>query len=749
MRTKYTSCLFIFLCLHVSNLVTAQQAWFQRDSARTVTVKGKQLVNPWAGGLNSSQFLKMDLNDDGTEDLVVFDRTNNRITTFVASTHPMDGAKKTFVYAPAYEAAFPKLENWVILADYNGDGLKDLFTSTSLGVKVFKQVKTGKVWAWEMEKEVIHTKGFSSVINLQVSGPDIPGIADIDGDGDLDIITFDFAGEFIELHQNLSIEKFGVPDSLGDAKAPVFARNGNCWGNFHKGSGEDFVFNVPCGVSDNTGGKVMHAGNSILLRDMNGDGKPDLLVGHVSNNHISFLKNSSSGLIANFTSFDNNFPTTNPVSFHIFPTAFMEDVDFDGVDDLLVAPGVASNDGNLVDFKSSNLFYRNAGTNSNPDFKLIQKNFLQDEMIDVGENAAPSFFDIDGDGDLDLILGTGGIPRTKGFIGGLWLLTNTGSAQEPAYEVTSEDYLGLSSAAISMYNIKPQWADFNGDGVVDLGFFGTATGTLKPVYYYVPNKGTKGGVVQLTMADAVALELPVESQIGDAPFFYDADRDGDLDLIVGKPQGNVHFYTNAGTGNQFNFQLETEEFAGLALNFEGRFVHAVPVDLDLDGQVDLLTVDHTGNVRVLYKADWGKWTERKDNLVSLNGKSGQVNLGKYLTAAVGDINGDGKPDLVVGNNGGGLALFTNILPVTITGAEPQIENKVIVFPNPAKGYIKVISERKAELRVLNLSSIPVVEPISIEAGQEKEIITTHWPAGLYIVEIATKTHRVARKIVVQ
>jgi hypothetical protein len=747
MLTKYTASLFFLLYIGLSDVVFGQEPWFRLDSSLVVSAKGNRLLNPWAGGVNSSQVLKMHLNDDDVEDLVIFDRTNSRITTFIAAAHPVDASKKAYLHAPAYEAVFPKIDNWMILADYNGDGLKDLFTSTSLGIKVYQQVKAGNVWGWKLEKEALHTQGFSSVINLQVSGPDIPGIVDIDGDGDLDILTFDFGGEFIELHQNLSMEKFGVPDSLGGLRAPVFARNGDCWGNFHKGTNEDFVFNVPCGVSDISGGAVKHAGNSILLRDLNGDGKKDLLIGHVSNEHLSFLNNATGGLLSSFNSFNNSYPVKDPVSFHIFPTAFMVDVDFDGVDDLIVAPGVASNDGNMVDFKSSNLFYRNVGTSNKPDFQLVQKNFLQDEMIDVGENASPSFFDVDGDGDLDIIIGTGGIPRTNGFRGSLWLLTNTGTVTEPVYEVSSENYLDLS-ASLGLYNIKPQWADFNGDGVMDLGFFGTSSSTLRPEYRYIPNKGTKGGRVQLNLSDAIMLTMPTEMQTGDSPSFFDADQDGDLDLIVGKPQGNIHFYTNTGSSKQFAFKLESDAFAGVGLSFEGRFVHAVAADVDLDGQADLLTVDHTGNVRVFNKAPWGKWTNRKDELVIINGKPSQLAMGKYLSIAVGDYNGDGKSDIAIGNNGGGLSLFANILPVTITGIEPPTQSHVNVYPNPAKNYFRVISSQKISMRIMTVSGIPVLSGINLDANKTEEIDTRGWVSGLYLLEFQNGQQKTVKRIVV-
>ncbi|TDE11100.1 T9SS type A sorting domain-containing protein [Dyadobacter psychrotolerans] len=748
MPTKYTSLFFLLFCIGVASESSAQQSWFRMDSTVAVSAKGAKLVNPWAGGLNASQFLKMHLDNDTTEDLVVFDRTNSKVTTFIASANPADASKKIFIHAPYYEQLFPKVDNWMILADYNGDGLKDLFASTSLGITVYKQIKTGTVWSWKLQRDALNTQGFSTDLNLQVSGPDIPGIIDIDGDGDLDILTFDFSGTNIELHQNLSMEKYGVPDSLGRAKAPVFMRNGDCWGNFHKGDGEDFVFGAACGVVDNSGGRVMHAGNSILLQDLDGDGKRDLLVGHVSNEHISFLKNSANGLIANFTSYTNTYPAVSPVSFYIFPAAFMEDVDFDGIKDLIVAPSVSTNDGNLVDFKSSNWLYHNAGTTNNPNFQLLQKNFLQDQMIDVGENAAPSFFDIDGDGDLDMVIGTGGIQGTSGFRGGFWLLKNTGTNKNPQYEVSSENYLEVPGT-LGLYNLKPQWADFNGDGVPDLGFAGVSTSGIKPEFRYIPNKAAKGAAVQLNIADAVLLTMPSEAQIGDNPFFYDTDGDGDLDLIVGKPLGNIYYYTNTGSNKQFTFKLETDTFAGVGLNFEGRFVHAVAEDVDLDGRPDLLTVDHTGTMRLFYGAAWGKWTTRESLLVDFNGKGSAPVLGRYLTTAVADYNGDGKPDVAVGTNAGGLRLLTNILPITITGTEPTIDNEVKVFPNPASDYIKVLSSIKGSLRILNITGLTIRQSLQVKANEEFEVSTLNWVPGLYLFELQSGASRTVKKVVIK
>ena len=67
---KKTCLLILFL---ITNSLFSQSN-FYRDTSVNVTENNIQFKNAWAGGINSAQFNEIDLDLDGTMDLVVFDK---------------------------------------------------------------------------------------------------------------------------------------------------------------------------------------------------------------------------------------------------------------------------------------------------------------------------------------------------------------------------------------------------------------------------------------------------------------------------------------------------------------------------------------------------------------------------------------------------------------------------------------------------------------------------------------------------
>src|SRR5690606_30882408 len=182
----------------------------------------------------------------------------------------------------------------------------------------------------------------------------------------------------------------------------------------------------------------------------------------------------------------SQFPATNPVSILPFPSVYFEDVDFDGNKDLIASPNIFGREFFQTNLSQSTWFYKNTGTNAQPQFTFQQRNFLQGNMIDVGDNSVPAFFDADADGDLDMFIGT----YINGNRGTIFYFENIGTRTDPIFKFVTDNVLGLS--VYNFTNIKPQFADVNGDAKTDLVFtasnqFGSGTNL-----YYVANTSSTG-----------------------------------------------------------------------------------------------------------------------------------------------------------------------------------------------------------------------------------------------------------------
>ena len=108
--------------------------------------------------------------------------------------------------------------------------------------------------------------------NILVTYADYPAITDIDNDGDLDILTFWGMGAFVEMHKNLSMEKYGVPDSLD------YEKTENCWGHFAENEESNEITLDTCfGAKEKfiPNNKDRHAGSTFLVIDLDGDNDKD------------------------------------------------------------------------------------------------------------------------------------------------------------------------------------------------------------------------------------------------------------------------------------------------------------------------------------------------------------------------------------------------------------------------------------------------------------------------------------------
>ncbi len=724
MKTLRNGCYVAFtiaiLCFVIQPLY-AQFSFIQKTDI-SLKINGKDLPNAWAGGINSGQFSKIQLNDDDVEDLVVFDRTSFKIKTFIASKQ--QNGVYFWKYDPRYEALFPSdLQHWLLLIDYDLDGRKDLFTFTAGGIRVFKNTKTVDGFEWQLVSPQLRTEGFSGTINLYVQATDLPAILDIDNDGDMDILAFDFSGNSIEFHQNMAKErKLSVPFA--------FKKVATCWGNVWKEHCNDFKLGQDCPTQSPTSlsnARVAHAGNSLWAGDLNGDGFKDVLFGHIACNNTAVLFNTGgNGLNANITSFSKDFPTQNPINFSIFPSVYVEDFDFDKIPDLVASPSLYDNGNQLTDFSNSAWMYKNEGTTNNPKLNFKQSDFLQADMLDLGENAAPALADIDGDDDLDLVVGYAGQRGPKGYRASFYYFKNTGSKTQPIFELVTTDFLGLSEN-LQFFNAKPFFADVDGNGTTDFGYWANTLNGME--IRYVSNFSPRRKPSTFD-TKTILIPNPDNFSNGDNLLFYDIDKDGKTDILVGRSTGNIDFYRNNGN----KYELKSASYKGIGLNFDAQSPALAIADFNNTGISQLLTADYSGTLRIYKDAEKQNSTMKPDSSLvfnNLNKKNEFSSLGKSIISAVGDLDGDRLPDLLIGTNTGGVLFLKNQSQKSNLPA--QVVSDLLVYPNPATAFFYVKVPNKGIIEVFN-SVGQVLKTISADSPDvEYSFDVSDWPAGIYVL----------------
>lgn len=201
-------------------------------------------------------------------------------------------------------------------------------------------------------------------------------------------------------------------------------------------------------------------------------------------------------------------------------------------------------------------YYRNTGSVSS--ITLTAQTGTNNPMngVDVGTNGAPTLGDLDGDGDLDMIVGI--IDTTDGNIGKFKYYRNTGSTSAPAFtEMTGSDnpLSGLTYGAFSVP--KPQLYNLDADSDLDL-VIGLDTGMLA----YFKNTGTTSAPVFTEQTGSANpwngiafVGNPSFASSNAAPAFGDLDDDGDPDLLVGLGNGTFSYYLAAPLPTGADLQL--------------------------------------------------------------------------------------------------------------------------------------------------------------------------------------------------
>ena len=630
---------FFTLYLMLLAFIISQSQTLQRTLLPVNNTNNQNIPNPWSGGLNACQLSEIDLNLDGTKDLFVFERTGNRILPFINN-----GISNTisYHYESAYINAFPPLSDWALLVDYNADGKEDLFAYNGGKVKVYRNTSSTTQLEFTLLSNQLITDYSGSPFQLYVSRVDIPAITDVDNDGDIDILTFQSLGGYIEFHENLSMDLYGHADSL------IFTMTDPCWGDVYEGLNTYTLNDCNTPLVN-----PRHTGSSILAIDIDNDADKDLILGDVSYNNLNLLTNGGSPSTSLITAVDQNFPANNSntiaTDITAFPAAFYLDVNNDGLKDLIASPNIANNCEN----KESLWLYLNSGSNTAPVFNLHQKNFLQDNTLDFGAGAYPLFYDYNSDGLLDIICGNFGYFNGGDHVGQLAVLENTGTTNQAAFTLVDNDFANLSNLPLNtMLNIpvagvSPSFGDLDDDGDDDM-ILGDADGKL----HYFENSAGAGNTLQLNLHTNNYFNIDVGQYA--APVLWDLNQDNLLDLVIGKLTGDLLYLPNNGTNTTAIFDTIINDFGqvNVANNFAG-YGYSRPFFYTENNATQLLVGSESGHVYHFNNID----NNLNGAFVVVDTFAFDIWDGIKTSVSYQDLNNDSIRDLMIGNQSGGLIYF--------------------------------------------------------------------------------------------
>ena len=746
------SLFFLLLLLAFTGRARAQSGTafgFEYRPAGAVVQGADTLRNAWMGGLNTPQFSTIDLNNDGQPDLFAFDHESSRCYTFLSVAAPAAPNGRRWQYAPQYESLFPSdLRQWALLRDYDCDGRADIFTFTSGGdIRVFRNVLSGGRPSFQLTTNQIRFTGtFAGSANLTIGGYNLPAIQDVNGDGKLDIMTYDFvSASFIEQYINNS------PGTCGNALTFTLATAN--WGGIQAcGNCASYMFNgQPCF----TAARPLHTGgHGLLLLDLDGDGDQDLLDGRDNCAELVRLLNqgTTAAPVLTAAGISASFPSVAaPARVPVFPVGYSFDANFDGRTDLVVAPNMVNNQEDQVSLSRQIQLFANAAASGAPAYSLNANAFLQNDMLDVSEGAAPTFGDIDGDGLPDMLVGNHADRVGTAYRAALAYYRNVGTRTQPVFKLLSSDYLGLSTR--NLLALKPVLVDLNRDGALDLAFGAWDRGTNR--LHYLLNTAPAGQPAAFNVATMQYFKpqgatgtgiLPYTT--GDMPCFTDVDNDGYVDLLIGtnetrEPGKSLRYFRNRARGPLDSaFVLVNNDFGQLRDASGNAPLNLSPTvaDFDGDGRPDLVTVDASGLLRLFsdYRAQGSQFSERTDVLYNpVSGQYEETRLGlgfySHCALAAADANGDGAPELFVGTQAGGVISYgtRNRGTVTATKAEAVRAIALNIYPNPATARATVETAVPTRVSVLDLAGRVVRAAGAAQRRHELEL--NGLAAGVYLV----------------
>ncbi|HEV3414282.1 MAG TPA: FG-GAP-like repeat-containing protein [Puia sp.] len=337
----------------------------------------------------------------------------------------------------------------------------------------------------------------------------------------------------------------------------------------------------------------------ICNADLDGDGKPDLVVANGDSNTVTIYHNNSTpgavsfSEVASFTMGTNGYPIGVAAG----------DLDGDGKPDIVISNY----------YTQTLTILLNAGSPGN---------IVMDSVLSVPSGnyiLGASIADLNGDGKPEMIVASQGSK----------LLSVYTNSSTPGHISFSNETPIMAPAGGSPFKVVV--ADLDGDGKPDLAAANSYAGTVSA---YLNTSPTGGAISFAANVDFTTGNFPEGLAIGDI------DGDGKPDLVVANNTDNtLSLLHNTSTVGSLSFGPQ------ITVNSGSSAYDLVIADFDGDGKPDIAVVDQYNNTVSVHRNISTPGTIA----ISANVDYATGNIPYSITTA--DFDGDGKPDLATANDG--------------------------------------------------------------------------------------------------
>lgn len=504
-----------------------------------------------------------DLDGDGQPDIAVANYSSSTISVF--RNAGIGGNITTNAFAPRVDLPALATVGSLVIGDLDGDGKLDLVAgagsaSGSQAISVYRNTSTAGS---------LTLSSFAARVDFAAGWVNTLALADLDGDGKLDIALASQVPSTFSIFKNISVPGSFTATSLGSR--------------------------VDYSAGYNPGG--------LAIDDLDGDGRPDIAFGNFYDGTISIYRNQTPLVVV-------TPPVANPP----------------------IIAGLLPTIGNVGTFATI------TGTNFSA---TLASNIVYFGAVRAVVSAASST-------SLTVTVPVGATfaPVTV-TVGGL-----SASSTQPFEPTFNGDGSSISNSSFAAsFNLgtgggpgSAVIADLDGDGKPDVAL---VSGDAHTVSIF-RNLGTNGTALNAA-SFALRVDLPIPpTNSGDSPYrlrAVDVDGDGKLDLIACGVNGNqVSILHNVATPGS----LTTNSFeAPVALTAGNDCRFATAADLDGDGRLDIIALNYADNTLSIFRN-----IGAAGNL-STNSFAAPLTLatpaGPY-EVAIGDLDGDGKPDLALASS---------------------------------------------------------------------------------------------------